>query len=72
MQVVDLTQPICAAQPGQSPLVINVNIKQRVEYTVGGPMSGNDKVVNYVLFQALPVDLQEKIKSAVQTLMSGM
>lgn len=75
MQKVDLYQPMINVNPAPSPLTVRVGMVPPSNMTQGGSMQsqqGISKIETYVLLSALPVDLQERIKLAVQTLVSGM
>jgi hypothetical protein len=68
---VDLFQPIISSTLGSPPVVVRVITQANsAEYT-GGVMSTATKMENYVLFSALPQELQERVKVAVQALVAG-
>lgn len=71
MQSVDLTNPIASLRPGPQPLVIKVLTKLNNAEFVGGVPSSNQRWENYVLLSALPTELQERIKIAIQALSSS-
>lgn len=70
-QKVDLYAPIVSARPGAPPLVVRVAVAPAPEYTTSGPVEGAVKSEAYVLLSALPQDLQERVKIAVQALIAG-
>lgn len=70
MQVANVFQPIEAATTGPAPLFIRVVVKPSPFETVTGPVAGKSKVEDYVLLSALPVDLRERVKTAIQCLIS--
>lgn len=67
----DLFQPIYAARVGLPPLVLRAIVTENNDYMVGMPQS-TAKVENYILLSALPKDIQERVKTAVQALIAGM
>lgn len=68
----DLFQPIYAARVGLPPLVLRAIVTENNDYMVGGMPQSTAKVENYILLSALPKDIQERIKTAVQALIAGM
>lgn len=70
-QKVDLYQPLLAAQIGPPPLALRVGVMPNAHSIVGGVPQGMTKIETYVLLSALPTELQEKVKLAVQALISG-
>lgn len=71
MQPVDLYQPIAATRTGVQPLVIRVAVRPKPVMTEGGPLEEPMKVVEYVQVKALPFELQERVRTAVQALLMG-
>jgi hypothetical protein len=71
MQKVDLYSPIMSSRVGPPPLVINVGVIKSNESTTGGPIEGAVRPESYVLLSALPDELRERVKTAVQTLLSS-
>lgn len=67
----NLYQPIFADQNTPAPLVIRAVINNSNYELLGGVPSQTHKVENYVLISALPTELQEKVKLAIQVLISG-
>lgn len=67
----NIHQPIVSTTTGHAPLTLRVVTKpSNMEYTGGVPESLT-KIETYVLFSALPVELQERVKVAVQALIAG-
>jgi hypothetical protein len=72
MQKVDLYQPIAHYKTGLAPLTIRVGVPTSSGYVEGGTSSEFLKSETYVLMSALPFELQERVKTAVQAIISGM
>ena len=72
MQKVDLFQPMISSRVGHPPLVLNVGVQRSSSETFGGPVEGAVKAEYYVLLSALPEELRERVKTAVQALLSSM
>lgn len=70
-QKVDLYQPLINSRVGPAPVALRVGVTPSPMYTEGGPQQGVTKIETYVLLSALPVDIQERVKLAVQMLISG-
>ena len=68
----DLFQPIYATRTGPSPIVVRAVVRTNNDYVVGGMPEAQLKAESYVLLSALPKELQERVKTAVQALISGM
>lgn len=68
-QSVDLSQPLFAAAEGPAPYSIKVVVTER-KLSSAGPIVGQ-KVENYVLWSALPDELRERVKTAIQMKLSG-
>jgi hypothetical protein len=71
MQDVDLYQPITATRVGPPPAVLRVITRPNNNSLVGGVPAGSMKAEAYVLLSALPTELQERVKIAVQALIAG-
>lgn len=71
-QLVHLNEPIKAARPGNPPIVININVVPEMQFTSGGPVYQPERVESYVLFSALPEELQRRVKMAVSMLVSSI
>lgn len=72
MNSADLYQPVYSTRTGPAPLVVRAVVTPNQDYVAGGMPSTSQRVENYVLLSALPAELQERIRTAVQALMSGM
>lgn len=68
MQKVDLYQPMIHTRVGAPPLAISVAVNRNSMETVGGPVEGSFKQETYVLLSALPEELKERVKTAIQML----
>ena len=68
MQRVDLYQPMIHVRVGAPPLVINVGVNRSGMETMGGPVEGAIRPESYVLLSALPDELRERVKTAIQAL----
>jgi len=72
MQKVDLYQPIIQDRPALPPLTLRVGVHMIEGFVEGGTPSSYLKPEIYVLLSALPKDLQERVATAVQAIISGM
>jgi hypothetical protein len=72
MQRVDLYQPLIHSRVGAPPLVINVGVNRSGAETMGGPIENPIRPETYVLLSALPDELKERVKTAIQALISSM
>jgi hypothetical protein len=72
MQRVDLYQPLIHSRVGAPPLVINVGVNRSGAETMGGPIENAIRPEAYVLLSALPDELKERVKTAIQALISSM
>lgn len=70
-QRVDLYQPMFNSQVGPAPIALRVGVTPNVMFTEGGPQEGITRTETYVLLSALPTDLRERVKLAIQTLITG-
>lgn len=68
----DLFQPIRAKHVGPSPVVVRAIVLDNNSSIVGGVPQAAYKAENYILLSALPKELQERVKTAVQAIISGM
>ena len=71
-QKVDLRAPIVSSVIGPPPIVVNVHVTPQADHVVGGVPASSTRLESYVLFSALPEELQQRVKSAVQVLISAM
>lgn len=67
-----LFEPIHAAHVGPAPVVIRAVVTLNNDYVAGGMPQAQMKGESYVLLSALPKELQERVKTAVQAIISGM
>lgn len=68
----DIYKPIQATRVGPSPLVIRAVVTNNNNGMVEGVPQAALKVENYVLVSALPRELQERVRTAVQAIIDGM
>lgn len=68
----DLYQPVVSSRIGPAPVVVRAVVTTNSDYVMGGMPQAATKVENYVLLSALPRELQERVKTAVQALIAGM
>lgn len=71
VQKVDLYQPMFNNRVGPPPIALRVGVTPNVDMIQGGPMQGNTRIETYVLLSALPTELQERVRLAVQALIAG-
>lgn len=72
MQKVNLYQPLFHEKNELPPLTLRVGINSPASLVEGGTSEVRVKLETYVLLSALPRELQERVKTAVQALISGM
>lgn len=70
-QKIDLFKPISATNVGNPPLVLRVQVTPSNASSVGGVMMASTRIEPYVLLSALPQELQERVKTAVNALIAG-
>lgn len=68
----DLYQPVIASRIGPPPLVIRTVVSNNNSYIGGGVPQASVTTEDYILLSALPKEIQERVKTAVQALISGM
>lgn len=68
----DLYQPVYASRVGAPPIVVRAVVTANTDYVAGGMPQAATKVENYVLLSALPKELQERVRTAVQAIITGM
>ena len=61
-----------SSRVGPPPLVLNVGVQKTGVETAGGYVEGAIRPEHYVLLSALPEELRERVKTAVQALLSSM
>ena len=69
---VDLYQPLEANRVGPAPLVVRTVVTTNSHMFAGGIPANSKKIEDYVLLSALPKELQERVKIAVQAIVTGM
>ena len=69
---VDLYQPIEANRMGPPPLVIRAIVSTTDAMVVGGVPTSSRRAEDYVLLSALPKEIQERVRTAVQAIITGM
>lgn len=67
-QRVDLYQPIIASRVGPAPVLLRVAVTPNVDFVAGGVPVSSQRIETYVLASALPEELRERVKLAVQAL----
>lgn len=70
-QRVDLYQPIINSRIGPPPLALRIGVTRDVNQVVGGVPTGVTQIETYVLLSALPSEMQERVKLAMQLLLAG-
>jgi len=68
MQRVDLYQPMIHSKVGAPPLTIRVGVARNNQETSGGMIEGSVRPETYILLSALPEELRERVKTAIQAL----
>lgn len=68
----DIYLPVFAAKAGPAPLVIRAVVCNNAAYIGGGVPQTSWTPEDYVCLSSLPKELQERVKVAVQALISGM
>lgn len=72
MQKIDLYQPLIHDKKTSAPLTLRVGVPTSGGYIEGGSAMSYLKSETYVLLSALPAELQERVKTAIQAIISGM
>lgn len=67
----NLFQPIYADHIGPAPVVLRIVATSNNDYVVGGMPQAQLKGESYVMLSALPKELQERVKTAIQAIISG-
>lgn len=68
----DLYNPIVSTRIGPPPVVIRALVTHNNSYMAGGMPQAAVTAEDYVLLSALPKEIQERVKTAVQAIISGM
>lgn len=71
MNKADLYKPVVASTVGPAPLVIRAVITPSNDLMQGASMAST-RGESYVLLSALPQELQERVKTAVQMMLGGI
>jgi hypothetical protein len=72
MQRIDLYQPVLSSKVGAPPLVITVGVQRFANEVMGGPVENPVRPEYYVLLSALPEELRERVKTAIQAISSSI
>lgn len=70
-QKVDLYLPIINTRVGPAPIALRVGVTPNIDNVMGGVPQGVTKIETYVLLSALPTEMQERVKLAIQVLIAG-
>lgn len=68
----NLYSPVFASTQGPAPLVVRAVITNNTSYIGGGVPQTSMTAEDYVLVSALPKELQERIRVAIQAIIAGM
>lgn len=68
----DIYLPITSTKVGPPPLVIRAMVTHNNSYMAGGMPQAAVTAEDYICLSALPRELQERVRTAVQALISGM
>lgn len=68
----DFFRPIYATHVGPAPVTIRAVMTSNQDSIVGGVPQAALKGEVYVLLSALPKEIQERVKTSVQAIISGM
>ena len=69
---VDLYQPIESSRVGPPPVVIRTIVTPNNSMVAGGMPMDPRRAEDYVLLSALPKELAERVKVAIQAIIAGM
>lgn len=69
--VANLYQPVFASRVGPAPVVVRAVVTTNNDYVAGGMPQAQQKGETYVLLSALPRELQDRVKTAVQAIIAG-
>lgn len=72
MNKANLYQPILSENKGPAPLTLRAIVTAHQDHFAGGVPQTSQKAEVYILLSALPKELQERVKTAVQSIISGM
>lgn len=68
----DFFRPIYASHVGPAPVTLRTVVTSNQDSIAGGVPQAALKGETYVLLSALPREVQERVKTAVQAIISGM
>lgn len=68
----NLFEPIHAVHVGPAPLFLRTVQKLNSDYIAGGVPQAHVNIETYVLLSALPRDIQDRVKTAIQAIVAGM
>lgn len=68
----DLYQPVIASRIGPPPVVIRAVVSHNNSYIGGGVPQAAVTAEDYILLSSLPKELQDRVRTAVQAIISGM
>lgn len=71
VQRVDLNLPIVNVRVGPSPIALRIGVTPNADHVAGGVQQGVTKIETYVLLSALPDEIQERVRNAIQMLIAG-
>ena len=72
MQRVNLFEPLEATHVGPAPYVIRTVVTTTNSYVAGGMPTEAKKIEDYVLLSSLPKELQERVRTSIQTMLSSI
>ena len=68
---IDLSQPLEAVAGQAAPMILRIVTRPRRDEMVGGVPATNAKVAEYVLYSALPEEIKQRVKLAVEAIMAA-
>lgn len=68
----DIYLPITSTKVGPPPIVIRALVTHNNSYMAGGMPQAAVTAEDYICLSALPKELQERVRTAVQAIISGM
>ena len=70
-QKIDIHKPLINTRVGPIPVVLRIATTPTADHVAGGVPVGVTKIESYVLVSAMPTDLQERIRLAIDTMIAG-
>lgn len=70
--IANVYEPILAARQGPPPLVVNIVTTPRTMEFAGGVPASATKTESYIMFSALPQELQVRVKLAIEALQAAV